>query len=171
MKTEHPLQSDNSKVISRSVNTFIPLGDETINSSLVERSRSLMNPQPYPPCTSSSERNLRSRMSFFRYPKMWKSQGERSGLYGGCWSLSQPNPWSLSLTGLAVWGWALSCKSMILSNRIPGHFDFMVHCSTLSHQEMNHRVLASFYGKCSNIASLVINKTHNQWRLLEFNFG
>ena len=28
--------------------------------------------------------------------KMWKSQGERSGLYGGCWGVSQPNLWSLS---------------------------------------------------------------------------
>ena len=33
---------------SRSVNTFIPLGDETINSRLVERGRSLMDPQPHP---------------------------------------------------------------------------------------------------------------------------
>ena len=53
MKTEHQLQSDNgicffSKVIARSVNTFIPLGEETINSSLVESGRSLMDPQPYP---------------------------------------------------------------------------------------------------------------------------
>ena len=37
-----------SKVIARSVNTFIPLGDETINSSLVERGRSLMDPQLHP---------------------------------------------------------------------------------------------------------------------------
>ena len=36
------------KVIARSVNTFIPLRDETINSSLAERSRSLMDPQPHP---------------------------------------------------------------------------------------------------------------------------
>ena len=35
------------KVIARSVNTFIPLGDETINTSLVERGRSLMDPQPH----------------------------------------------------------------------------------------------------------------------------
>ena len=34
---------------------------------------------------------------------MWKSQEERSGLYGGCCSVSQPNLWSLSLTRLAVW--------------------------------------------------------------------
>ena len=37
-----------SKVIGRSVNTFIPLGDESINSSLVERGRSLIDPQPHP---------------------------------------------------------------------------------------------------------------------------
>ena len=52
MKTERPLQSDNgiffSKVTARSVNTFLPLGDETINSSLVEGDRSLMDPQPHP---------------------------------------------------------------------------------------------------------------------------
>ena len=35
-----------SRVIDRGVNTFILLGDETINSSLVERGRSLMDPQP-----------------------------------------------------------------------------------------------------------------------------
>ena len=37
-----------SKVIAVSVNTFIPLGDETINSSLVERGRSLMESQLHP---------------------------------------------------------------------------------------------------------------------------
>ena len=52
MKTEHPLQSDNgicfySEVIAGSVNTIIPLGVGTINSSLVER-WSVMDPQPYP---------------------------------------------------------------------------------------------------------------------------
>ena len=35
------------KVIARRVNIFIPLGDETINSSLVERGTSLMDPQPH----------------------------------------------------------------------------------------------------------------------------
>ena len=37
-----------SKVIATSVNTFIPLGDEIINSSFVERGRSLINPKPQP---------------------------------------------------------------------------------------------------------------------------
>ena len=37
-----------SKVIARSVNIFNPLGDEMINSNLVERGRPLMDPQPHP---------------------------------------------------------------------------------------------------------------------------
>ena len=37
-----------SKVIAKSVNPFIPLGDETINSSLVQRGRSLIDPQLHP---------------------------------------------------------------------------------------------------------------------------
>ena len=44
-------------------------------------------------------------MSFLRSPKMCKSQGERSGLYGGCRRVSQPNLWSLSLIKLTV-GWS-----------------------------------------------------------------
>ena len=90
-------------------------------------------------------------MSFFRSPKTWKSQGERSGLYGGCWSVSQTNLWSLSLNRLAVWGQVLSCNRMIPSISIPGCFDFMARHSTLSHQEKNHTSLlffACFYFQC-----------------------
>ena len=51
MNTKHPLQCDNGifyfKVIARGINTFISLGDETINSSLVARGRSLVDPQPH----------------------------------------------------------------------------------------------------------------------------
>ena len=83
-------------------------------------------------------------MSFFRSPKMWKSQGERSGLYRGCWSVSQPNIWSLSLTRLAVWGRTLSCKMMVPSDSIRGCFDFMARHSTLSHQKTNHTSLLFF---------------------------
>ena len=36
------------KTNCQSVNTFIPLVDETINSSLVERARALMDSQPHP---------------------------------------------------------------------------------------------------------------------------
>ena len=75
---------------------------------------------------------------------MWKSQGERSGLYRGCWSVFQPNLWSLSLTRLAVWGRALSCKRMIPPDSIPGRIDFMACRSTLSHQETNYTSLLFF---------------------------
>ena len=65
MWTEHHIQREMefvySKVIVRSVNTFIPLGYDTINSSLVERGRSLMDPQPHP--LLHSRWNRRPRMS------------------------------------------------------------------------------------------------------------
>ena len=80
-------------------------------------------------------------MSFFRSSKIWKSQGEISGLYGGRWSVSQSNLWNLSLTRLAVWGRALSCKRMIPSGRTTARFDFMACRSTLSHQETNYTSL------------------------------
>ena len=75
---------------------------------------------------------------------MWKSEGERSVMYGGCWSVSQPNILSLSLTRLAVSGLALSCKRKILLDRIPGRFDFMARFVTLRHQESNHPSLRFF---------------------------
>ena len=83
-------------------------------------------------------------MSFLRSPKMCKSQGERPGLYGGCWSVSQPNLLSLSFTRLAVWGRALSYKRVIPSDSIPRRFDCMVCSSTLSHQETDHTSLLFF---------------------------
>ena len=53
MKTKHlqkmTMEFVFSKEIARSVNTFITLGDEMINSSLVGRGRLLMDPQPHPP--------------------------------------------------------------------------------------------------------------------------
>ena len=66
------------------VNTFIPLGEETINSSLVERGRPLMDAQSHPLLHFLVRMIQRPRMSFFRSPKMWKPQGERSGMNGGC---------------------------------------------------------------------------------------
>ena len=65
-------------------------------------------------------------------------------LYGGCWSVSQPNLWSLTIIRLAVWGRALSSIRMIPSDSIPRRFDFMARCSTISHQETNHTSLHFF---------------------------
>ena len=124
MQTEHPLQSDN--------------GDESINSRLLKEIDRWWIHNLTHFCTSSSEWNQRPWMSVFRSTKMWKSQGERSGLYGECWIVSQPNLWSLSLTRLAVWEQALSCTRMIPSDNIPGCFNIMACRSTLNHQETNH---------------------------------
>ena len=74
---------------------------------------------------------------------MWKSQGDRSELYGGCWTVSQPILWRLSLTRLTVWERVLSCKRMIPSDSIR-RFNFMARPSTLSHQETIHIVLFLF---------------------------
>ena len=151
-----------SKVAARSVNTFIPLEDETINSSIIERGRSLMDSQPRPLLYFSSKWNRRPRMSFCSSPKMWKSEGERSGLCGGCWSVSQTNLRSLSFTRLAVWGWALSCKRMIPSDSIP-EFDFIECSSTLSHQEKNHTsLLASILN--AGWTHFTLRPPPEQWR-------
>ena len=108
-------------------------------------------------------------MSFFRPPKCG-SQGKRSGLYGGCWSVSQWNLWSLSLTRLAVWRRAFSCKRMIPSDSIPGRFDFMARRRTLSHQETNHlsallRLLpfSMLYEHTLHYAHLQSNKETTVW--------
>ena len=146
-----------SKVIARSVNTFIPLGDNTINSSLVERGRSLMDPQPLPlllfiirmkPTFTNVFLQIAKNVEVTR-GKIWdvgricpgmcntsckwrinfSSSTSSFFYYSSSWSVSQPNLWSLSLIRLAVWGWALSCRRMILSNNIPKHFD----CRVLQH--------------------------------------
>ena len=68
-------------------------------------------------------------MSSYRSPKLWKSQGDRSGLYERRWSVSQPNLRNLSLARLTVWEGALSCKRMIPSGSILGRFNFMARPS------------------------------------------
>ena len=88
-----------------------------------------MNPQPRPLLQFLVLMKLASTYVLLQVAKMWKSHGERSVLHGGCWSVSQTNPWSLSLTRLAVWGRALSCKSIIPSDSIPGRFDLMARRS------------------------------------------
>ena len=128
-----------SKLIGKSVNTFIRLGDETIKSSLVERGRSLTHSLHFLVRMKPTSTNV-----FLQLTKKRKTQGERSELYGGCKSVSQSNLWRLYLTRLAVWGRALSCKRIIPSDSIPGRFDFMARRSTLSHQETNHTSLLFF---------------------------
>ena len=51
---------------------------------LVERGRSLMDPQPHPLLHFLVRMKPTSTNVFIQVAKMWKSQGERSGIYGGC---------------------------------------------------------------------------------------
>ena len=84
MKTEHPLQSDNGICFIQKW-----LSEVLIHLSHWETRQSIpvLYKEVSPwwihnlthPWTCSSEWNRRPRMSFFRSPKMWKSQGERSG--------------------------------------------------------------------------------------------
>ena len=50
-----------------------------------------------------------SLQCFFSGPNTWKSQGDRSGLYGGWWRTSHRKCCIRSLQTFATWGWALSC--------------------------------------------------------------
>ena len=104
-----------------SVNTFISLGDETINSSLVERGRSLMDPQTHPSCTSSFEWNRHPRMSSFissRNVEVTRGKIWAAGRILKCLPAK-----SLNLIPHQI-GRALSYKRMISSDSIPGRFDY-----------------------------------------------
>ena len=149
------------------LHTYIPLGDETIKSSLVERGRSLTDPQAHPLFHFLVPIKPTSTNVFLQVAKNVEVTKERSELYGGRWSVSQQNVWSLSLTRLAVWGRALSCKSLIPSDSIPRRFDSMARRSTLSHQETNPNSLllfASLHLQCwtntlyTTLTSRAINK-------------
>ena len=132
-----------SKVIARRVNTFIPLEDEMMNSSLVERERSLMDPKPHPLLHflvwMISTR--RPRMSFFKSQKCGNHKGKDLSCAEDVWvfpsqiSEAYPSP---------DCQYALSCIRIIPSDSIPGRFDFMARRSTLSHQETKHTSLLFF---------------------------
>ena len=76
-------------------------------------------------------------MSFFKSPKMWKSQWGKSGLRRVCWSVSQPNLWSLSLTRLAVWGGRYNAKEWFRPTAFHG-FWLIARRNNLNQRETNH---------------------------------
>ena len=85
MKSEHPLQSDNGICFIQKwlPEVLIQLSHwetrRSINSSHLERGRSLMDPQPHPLLHFPVQMIRRPRMFSFRSPKMWKSQGKGLG--------------------------------------------------------------------------------------------
>ena len=100
---------------------------------VLERGRSLMDAQPHPLLHFLVRMKPTSTNVFLQVTKNVEATRGKIWAVQRIWSVSQPNFWSLSLTRLAVWGHTLSCKRMIPSDRIPGHFDFMACSSTLSH--------------------------------------
>ena len=118
-----------SKVNDQSVNAFIKLGDETINSSLIETGRSLLDPQPHPSCTSSpNETDVHECLSSGR-----QKYGCQKGKDLVCTEDIKVFPaMSLKLiTHQIGTTMALLCKMMITSYIIPGRFDFMTRLNTL----------------------------------------
>ena len=123
-----------SKVFARSVNTFIPLGDETIDSNLVERGRSLMDPQPLPLLQFLVQMKPTSTNVFLQVVK--NVEVTRGNIWDVRRMLKCFSAKSMKHipTRLAVCERALSCKRMIPSGNIPRCFDCM-GIAALSHQE------------------------------------
>ena len=119
-----------------------------INSSLVERGRSLMDPQPHPLLHFLVQMK---QMSTNVFPQVAKNCGSHKGTDLGCMEYVEVFPSQIFEARLAVRGRALSCKRMSPSDSIPGSFDFMAHRSTLSHQQSNYTSLlffACFHFQC-----------------------
>ena len=132
-----------SKVIATSVNTFIPLGDETINSSLVERGRSLMDPQPHPLLHFLVRIKPTSTNVILQVVKNVEITRGKILAVRRMLKCFPAKSLKLTLTTMAVWWRALSCKKMISSDSIPGRFDLMARRNTLSH-EKNEPHLSAF---------------------------
>ena len=114
-----------SKVIARSVNTFIPLRDETINSSLVERGRSLMDPQPHPLLHFLVRMKPTSTNVFIQVAKnvevtRGKDLGRTEDVVVFPSQISEAYPSSDWQYGDGSY---VSCKRMIPPDIIPGCFD------------------------------------------------
>ena len=133
-----------SKLISRSVNTFIPPGDETINSSLVERGRSLMDPQPHSLLhflirTKKTSTNVLLQVA--KNVEVTKAKNWAVRRMLKCFPAK-----SVKLVPHinGICGRALSCKRMIPFDNLSGRFDIMARRSTLNRQETNHTSLLFF---------------------------
>ena len=72
--------------------------------------------------TSLLSANFWPRKYFFIGPNKWKSNGAKSGLYGGCFKTSNFRVRSVSTVCAAVWGWALLWSNNTLFETSPLHF-------------------------------------------------
>ena len=95
------------------------------------------------------------------------SQGERFGLYGGCWSVSQPNLWSLISPNCQYVDGRYIAKGWFRRTAFQSGFT-LSHRSTHNHQGTNHTPLLFFaclhfqcWAKtiCTTLTSRAIKKT------------
>ena len=133
-----------SKVIATSVNTFIPLGDKTINSSLLEIGRLLMDPQPHPLLHFLIQMKLTSMSVFLQVAKNVEVTRRKIWDVRRMLKCFLANSLKLIPHQIGSMGTGVIMKRMIPFDSIPGGFDFMARRSTLSHLETNHTSLLFF---------------------------
>ena len=154
-----------SNVIARSVNTFIPLGDETINSSLVERGRSLMDP-PHPLLDFLVRKKLMSMNVFLQVAKYVELI---SGKIWAVWRMLKcfpakslkHIPHQIGSMGMGI--------IMQKDDSVRPHsraFWHMVCRSTSSHQETNCTFCSSFLASISSAGRthFTLCSPREQWR-------
>ena len=115
-----------------------------IHSSLVERDRSLMDPQPHPLLYFLVRMKLTSMNVFLQVAKNLEVTRIKIWAVRRMEKSFPTKSLKLIPHQICSIGTALSCKRMIPSDSIPGHFDFMGCSSTLSHKETNHISLLFF---------------------------
>ena len=120
------------------------MGDETINSSLVERGRSLTDPQPHPLLHFLVRKKSKSTNVFLQVTKNVEITRGKIWAVRRMLKCLPAKPLKLIPHQMSVWGRALSCKRIIPFDSTPGRFDFMARRSTLSYQETNHTSMLYF---------------------------
>ena len=118
--------------------------DETINSNLVERGGSLLDPQPHPLLHFLNRMNPTSTNVFLQVTKNVEVTRRKMWAVRRMLKCFPAKFLKLIPHQIGSMGRALSCKRMIPSDSIPWNFDFMARRSILSHQETNHTALLFF---------------------------
>ena len=114
--------------------------------------------------TSLSSANFWPCKCSFIGPKKWKSDGAKSGPYGGCFN--SPNFWArgVSTVCAAVWGRALSWQSTLFE-RSPRYFDRIAGFNSFTCMSLYWALVTfwPFSWKCTNIGPLTSQKTQDDF--------
>jgi len=106
--------------------------------------------------TSLSSANFWPRKCSFIGQKKWKSDGAKSGMYGGCFTTPNSRARSVSTVYVAVWGWTFSWNNNTLFERSPLRFDHIAYFTSFTSMSL-YRALVTvwlFSWKCSSIIPL-----------------